>query len=377
MASVRHHSQITEEELSRLRQEFGEPITRVTPPYHREINDDAIRHFAYGIGDDNPLWLDEEYAKGTRWGDLIAPPCILYSTDNIVSGAVHGFAGVHAMFAGTDWRWYGPIRRGTRIQSVASLEDLIEHETSFAGRSIQQVYRVKFFNEKTGELLADADSWCFRTERDTARESGTKYQPKEREFPHYTREDMERITQAYVNEEVRGATPRHWEDVQVGDQLPPILKGPYTVTSVVVWMQTWGNYAVHAHKIAHKYYHQHPGLAITNEFGAYEPPVRVHWDHEFAREVGVPRAYDYGPERISWLGNLMTNWIGDDGSLSRLNILIRRHNPIGDLTTCKGTVTGKRLDGGKGIVTCDLWTENQDGLVTSQGSAEAQLPRKG
>jgi acyl dehydratase len=40
----------------------------------------VIRHFADGLGDTNPLWTDEEYAKRTKWGGIIAPPCFLYST---------------------------------------------------------------------------------------------------------------------------------------------------------------------------------------------------------------------------------------------------------------------------------------------------------
>lgn len=35
---------------------------------------DLIRHYADGIGDTNPLWRSEEYAKNTRYGGIIAPP---------------------------------------------------------------------------------------------------------------------------------------------------------------------------------------------------------------------------------------------------------------------------------------------------------------
>ncbi|HEY8448842.1 MAG TPA: acyl dehydratase, partial [Bacillota bacterium] len=143
------------------------------------------------------------------------------------------------------------------------------------------------------------------------------------------------------------------------------------------WMQCWGNWTVHAHKIAYKYYEKHPALAIPNAFGVPEPPVRVHWDHDFAREVGVPRAYDFGPERISWMGHLLTNWMGDDGFLRRLNCQIRHHNLVGDTTWCKGRVTGKRIEGDEAIVDCEIWAENQDGTLTVKGTAEVVLPRRG
>ena len=64
--------------------------------------------------------------------------------------------------------------RNDEIRTEASLKNLIEHQTRFAGRAIQQVYHVAFFNQ-TGDKVAEADSWCFRTDRDEAREKGTKY----------------------------------------------------------------------------------------------------------------------------------------------------------------------------------------------------------
>ena len=48
-----------------------------------------------------------------------------------------------------------------------------------------------------------------------------------------------------------------------------------------------------------------------------------------ALKVGAPDAYDYGPERCSWMSHAITNWIGDDGMLHKLYCEIRRHNPDG------------------------------------------------
>ena len=45
---------------------------------------DAIRHFAWGIGDNNPLWLDTQYAAQSPYGGIVAPPCILYALDGTV-----------------------------------------------------------------------------------------------------------------------------------------------------------------------------------------------------------------------------------------------------------------------------------------------------
>jgi acyl dehydratase len=51
-------------------------IRRSDPPFVREMHADAIRNYAYGCGDPNPLFYDEEYAAGSPFGTRIAPPCI-------------------------------------------------------------------------------------------------------------------------------------------------------------------------------------------------------------------------------------------------------------------------------------------------------------
>lgn len=35
--------------------------------WNHEASRDSIRHYAWGIGDDNPLYCDPDYAAGTRW----------------------------------------------------------------------------------------------------------------------------------------------------------------------------------------------------------------------------------------------------------------------------------------------------------------------
>ncbi|MBL8381553.1 MAG: MaoC family dehydratase N-terminal domain-containing protein [Burkholderiales bacterium] len=364
---------ITDEAVAELRARIGKPITRVTAPFYREINVDAARNFANAIGDDNPLWVDPEYARRTRWGGLLAPPTILYSTENTVSGAVEGLPSVHAMFAGTDWRWFAPIRVGTVMRTESVLKDMVEHKTKFAGRSFQQIYHVKFYDQH-GTQLAEADSWCFRTERDTAREAGTKYDKALEQMRVTTEEELERYFEQYRREKPRGAQKRLWQDVKVGDAIDPLLKGPYTVTAAVAFMQAWGSYAIRNHRMAFQYYDRHKRLAPRNQQNVPEPPVRVHWDNDFARTVGVPAAYDFGPERVSWMAHMLTDWMGDDGFLRRLNTQIRRHNPVGDAVWCNGTVTGKSVDGDRHLVQCEVVGTNQDGALSIKGYAEVELP---
>jgi acyl dehydratase len=293
--------------------------------------------------------------------------------DRIVSGYVGGLPGIHAMYGGTDFRWRRAVREGDQLIGASVLVDLEEKASTFARRAVKQTYRTTF-TDPTGAVVCEADSWCFRTERDTARERA-KYGPVE---PHrYTPDALERIRRAYRDEVVRGAAPRYWEDVQVGEALPEVVKGPLTVTSVVAFVQGWGSLYVRAHGLAFDLFDRHPALAIPNAFGAPEPPERVHWDDALARAVGVPAAYDYGPERVAWLGHLVTNWMGDAGLLARLTVQVRRHNLIGDTTWCRGMVSSRVLAHDRGEVTLTLGAVNQRGETIAAGEAVVVLPRRG
>ena len=352
---------ITDEALGALRALVGKEIRR-PEPYVEVATRDAIRHWAHGIGDRNPFWAAAR----------VAPPTILFAMDRIVSGYVTGLPGIHAMYAGTDFRWRRAVREGDRVLGRSVLLDLEEKASTFARRAIRQTYRTTFVDD-AGAIVCEADSWCFRTERDTAREL-QKYRALE---PHrYAPEEIERIRRAYAGEAIRGAAPRYWEDVTVGEPLPEVVKGPLTVTSVIAFVQGWGSLYVRAHGLAFDLFERHPALGIENEFGVPEPPERVHWDEDLARAVGVPAPYDYGPERVAWLGHLVTNWMGDAGGLARLNVQVRRHNLIGDTTWCRGRVAAKAVVDGRGEVTVDLVAVNQRDETIAQGQAVVVLPRR-
>ncbi len=154
------------------------------------------------------------------------------------------------------------------------------------------------------------------------------------------------------------------------------MKGPLTVTSVIAFVQGWGSLYVRAHGLAFDLFERHPALGIPNEFGVPEPPERVHWDAELARAVGVPAPYDYGPERVAWLGHLVTNWMSDAGRLARLSVEVRRHNLLGDTTWCRGRVAAKAPAEGGGEVALDLSAVNQRGETIAQGRATVVLPRR-
>lgn len=367
---------ITEQGMDALRQRIGVKIENTLEPWCHEATRDNIRHYAHGIGDDNPLWCDPDYAAETPHGGIIAPPSFLFACSRIISGYVGGLPGVHAMWAGADFTWHGLIRRNDEIHTEASLKDLIEHDTRFSGRAVQQIYHVKFFNGG-GDLLAEADSWCFRTDRDAAREEGTKYTDlKEKPDVAYSEADLAEFFKHYEEEEVRGPAPRYYEDVSVGDAVPRIVKGPMTVTGFIAYAQGWGGLYIRANKLAWKQIKAHRGLGIMNKYGIPDCPERVHWEDEFATRVGAPAAYDYGPERCSWMTHHLTNWMGDTGFLRSCYTEIRRHNPVGDMMFIDGTVKRKFVENGSGYVEVEQQAVQQDGELSARGHGVVQLPMR-
>ncbi len=369
-------SLITDESLASLRRLIDVPIEDSLEPWCYEATRDNIRHYAHGIGDDNPLWCDPDYAAKTHYGTLIAPPSFVFPLNRILSGYVGGLPGVHAMWAGADLTWHKPMRRGDAFTTKASLKDLIEHETRFAGRAIQQIYHVDCYNQDN-ELVVGGDSWCFRTERDTARERGSKYtEVKQREPVQYSRDDIAEIFAKYAAEEVRGATPRYIEDVQVGEKLTTMVKGPMTVTGFIGYAQGWGGLYIRANRLAWKQLKKHPGLGIPDRFGIPDVPERVHWDSDLARLVGTPDAYDYGPERTSWMTHHITDWMGDEGFLRHIYVEIRRHNPVGDTIYINGEVTRAFEEDGAHYAEITQTAKNQDDELSVRSTATVRLPSR-
>ncbi|MCX2929881.1 MaoC family dehydratase N-terminal domain-containing protein [Mycobacterium sp. CVI_P3] len=362
-------SLITERALDDLRSMIGVKIAQTVEPWCYEVTRDNIRHYAHGIGDDNPLWCDVDYAAQSRYGTLLAPPSFVFALNRIYSGYVGGLPGVHAMWSGASTTWHRHLRRGDEIHTEAYLKDLVEHQTAFAGRAIQQIYHVDFYSD--GELVAEGDSWCFRTERDTARERG-KYQSAREVEPRYDYDDIAAVAQAYREEKPRGADPLYVDEVAVGDVLPVMTKGPMTVTGFIAYAQGWGGLYIRANRLAHKQLEKHPNLGIADRFGIPDVPERVHWDDDLARMVGTPRAYDYGPERASWLTHHITDWMGDHGFLVSHSSQIRRHNPTGDIVKISGTVS--HVDREDGLVTVEQTARQQDGELSARGTAVVRLP---
>lgn len=78
---------IKDEDIARAKSLVGhDDVDGGSVEYYSEVTRDAIRNFAMSYGDDNPLYVDFEHGKGTRWGAQIAPQMIINCLSNPTYG---------------------------------------------------------------------------------------------------------------------------------------------------------------------------------------------------------------------------------------------------------------------------------------------------
>jgi acyl dehydratase len=361
---------ITEDGVAELRRRVGyyyEPRrsnTTATP--------DNIRRFCDAIGDTNPLHRDPNYAKDSEFGGIIAPPTFLYSVIHPSGMRAGGLPGVHAFHSGNEWEWYGTIRTGDVITGTYRPVHIAEKTSRMGGESVI-VYAEIIYRNQWDEDIARVLGWTIRVERRQSQERGKYSNIKPKTWNDH---EIQMIFDAYDEEQrsIRGREPRYWEDVQPGDELPRTVKGPLTLSDMVAWA---GIGMAAAHSMRVQGLRRHPGFTFRDpNTGALEVIARVHENPEAAASAGVPGAYDIGAQRNAWLGTLLTNWMGDSGRLLRLYAEYRRFNIYGDIQWGRGKVVRKRVDRGQHLVDLDIWFENQDGVVTTPGSATVALPSR-
>ena len=356
--------------LEEARSLIGVDLRRTHQTWNTEASPDAVRHFCWGIGDDNPLYCDPAYGKTTRWGSGLAPGCFLYTIDTTV--VAPKLRGIQWLYGGTDWEWYHPIRHRDAFSVRARLLDAVEKEGGKARKFIIQTGEVLYTNQN-GELVCRALGHTARTPRARAKD-GLKYEP--RPTHRYSPEELEHIAHAIDTEELRGAQPRYWEEVEVGTSVQPMLKGPLNITDMICWY-SGGGHMYQAHRRAHLQRKRHPADAFVNpETGAQDSAARGHTESAMAREVGMPGGYDVGPQRVSWMGQLVGNWMGDDGFMRSLKVSIRRPNIFGDVSWCKARIADKRIEDGVHLVELELSVDNQLGETTAKGSSIVELPAR-
>jgi acyl dehydratase len=368
---------IDDESIAEAEALIGVPLRRDTWRWVTEATKDAISHFAEGVGDDNPLWTDPDYGKSSAWGTNLAPPCFLFAVDGTT--VAPKLAGVQWIYAGCDWVWNDVIRRGDEFKVASQVTGVERKTSSFAQLWVMQSGRVDYFRPD-GTLLAQASSQIARTPRGEHLASANSGKPKYEVRPthRYAADQLDAIEAEALNEPRRGGETRYWEDVEVGEEVPAVVKGPLTGTDLVGWYSAVQGARPYGgtSELVYKYRRRHADFHVNPQTGARDSAGRGHLEVQTGVDVGMGGAYDIGPHRIAWCGHMMTNWIGDDGFLRRLNVQVRRPVLLGDTLWWRGVVTGKEVIDGYHRVDVDVTGITQRDEKVSWGNAEVYLPSR-
>ncbi len=364
---------ITDEMIAAMRAKAGTVLRIDDSRSNEEATAFAIRRFAEGIGDDNPLWTDPGYASTSPYGGVIAPPTWVLCC---FSGVQFGWPGLGGFHSQTRLRFRHPVRLGDRIVPEAVYAGFDgPHPSSFAGRAVTDRYRTSYRNQ-LGEVVTDFDMAVVRYERGPARErSGTR--PVK--IPHpWTDAELADIEEAILRERCRGAQVRWWDDTCVGDRLDVITKGPLGLTDQIAFVATGAAPIprLAAHGVALRRYREHPRWAFRDTgTSALEPIYAVHYNESAARNVGVTAPYDVGVQRTCWQVHLLTHWAGDHGWVKEAASEYRSFVYLSDVVRLGGEITGKFVDDdGDAVVSVRTWCENQRGQDVMPGSAVVALP---
>ena len=136
-----------------------------------------------------------------------------------------------------------------------------------------------------------------------------------------------------------------FEDIEIGSEISPLVKRP-TTRQLVMW---------------------------AGASGDYNP---IHYDQDFARGRGLPGVIVQGQLVGSFLGELATGWMGEQGMLRKLSCSYKGMNYPNESITCKGKINRKYVDGSQHCVECSLWAENARGEKTVTGMAVVIMPAR-
>jgi len=367
--------QFTDEMLEKMRSLIGTELRTGHSVNNEYATRLAITRFAEGIGDDNPLWIEPEYANGTPHGGLIAPPSFIFCCLGSVQFGWRGLGGFHA---DTEMTFHRHIRMDDRITPRVVFDGFEgPMNSNFGGRRIKDYLRQEYYNQNE-ELVATFICSRMRFERS---EMQKRAKSRPIEVPHpWTEEELIAIEEDILAEVPRGGEPRYWDDIAVGDEIDVITKGPIGLTDEIAFVASGAAPIprLAAHGVALRRYRKHPRWAYRDPTThALEPVYSVHYNDYAARLQGAQAAYDVGIQRTCWQIHSLTNWMGDIAFLKGLTSQYRSHVYLSDVVRLGGRIEEKEIDAdGDYVVRLSTWARNQRGQDVMPGTATIALPHR-
>lgn len=353
------------------------------PIFHRVATKDLIAHFAGAADYWNPLWSDENYARNTRWGGIIAPPfyyeCISHSGPRGYFLKVTPDVGVRSLgYVMTYREFFQPVHLNDSFKvfiGAPKLEDI-------TGPGEQPDRRYKVSDSLTFEnQRGEATSTFYRSGTTVILPPGTDHFVNDRldftEEHVYSKEELDAVYALEDAEEIRGADIRYWEDVNVGDDLTKIVKGPLTPWDAVIDIQAMGV----ANLPVRECRKQTPfRMLVDPDTNIIHKSAESHFDKHIASLQPLDLAhYSNSIQPISvenFLGRLVTNWMGDDGFLRKIKWMRICNICMGDTIFGIGKVMRKYVENGEYLVDISVRIETMRGYLSTVGEITVSLLSK-
>ena len=133
-------------------------------PAREELGQASIRYFALAMGDTNPLYVDDDYAREAGYPAVIAPPTLICETcqyahrppdeDGYIGHEWHlPVPNSRMIRAGNDYEFMRPIVASDRISVTWKLEDMVERNASRGGTQLF-VNAVATYRDAAGATVA-------------------------------------------------------------------------------------------------------------------------------------------------------------------------------------------------------------------------------
>jgi N-terminal half of MaoC dehydratase len=381
-------------DCSDIDQYLGKPIE--SSPIREPIGNNDIRRWVQAMHYPNLLHYDPAYAAAGRWGKLVAPqsfPIVMDDGHGSAPACVGCIPNSHLLFGGDEWWFYEPrVFGGDVISNERIPFDYVVKNTSFAGPTCFQ-RGDNFYRNQHGELLAKQRSTAIRY---NAHAGGANTPTEGLEDTTWTDAELadleDRKFEWIQMLHNLGHAPRYWDDVNIGDQLPPRTFGPHTVASFAT---EWRSYLFSVWGTLDRREIDLEAFGFTKEMaghendpimerinpeltdGAYIGASRGHLFPRWARTIGMPRAYGYGASMGAWVTDYLAGWAGEHGMVVHSVANYRGPALAGDITIQTAEVIDKVIDDeGRHLVQVKHKMANQAGTTMATATAEIRLPTK-
>ena len=339
----------------------------------------TIRRFCAALGDTNPLYKDPTSGVSTKYNSMIAPPTFVAAIRTPTSGAayVKKDYGVVNLLTHSAMEWVDIIRIGDRLKSQLKVVTA-QGGSPLNGRRCAKIASKATYWNSYGGLIGTANGTCsilpFRQGDEMI---------LDRDIYEYSDEEIANIEKDIESETPpRGKLLRYWDEVDVGEKLPQLVKGPLNLADMMAWSVAEQKTLALGSPVYFDLKSM-PGRVRTNPTTNWP-----YWDsdQEFedilsCKNAGFVAPFTRGMQRVCLAGQVLTHWMGDDGFLRSLDIDLPNHFIYGDTMWLSGEVTDKYKEkvGDEAYFAVDVQVHgtNQLGETIVRGNATAYLPSPG